>query len=364
MDSIPSSKPINNAKVEADFAKARERIRKELAARDQGGGNASGASTPKSEARAESPSSGSANVNDLLKEKERQTEEHRKRMSFFCDSSNKTLSPEIRRLQNLLEVLLFRGRELRMALALRYRPNAFAALNGNAASEARANELRNILVSSEYQLWYTVALAAIKLVLPSRLDDFSGLYEYPGKRSKLTKVNFRIADAMRGHSATEKIKTDSGESKAVVADWSNCIELVAIQCDILEAAAASLTTPLHEIQQGAQRNLLNSELNAAYDLRADGFNRAAGVMAGVILKRHLASVLAARSVVLHKKKPSIYDYGQSLKDEGVLDIPTWSFVQRLGDLFSRCFTVKDAEPKKEEIDELFLGVDKIIKTVF
>lgn len=362
--SIPPPKPIDYAKVEADFAKARERLRKEMAARDQGGGNSSEVPTPKTEAKADSSSPEPKSTSAWDKEQERMMEEHTARMSFFCDPSNKTLTPEIRRLKNMLEVLLFRGRELVVALNLQYRPKEFAAIEGDAAVRAKTNELRNIRVRSEYQLWYTEALAMIKLVLPSRLDDFSGLYEYPAKRSKLTKANFRIADAMRGHSATEKIKTIVGDDEIVVANWATCCDLVLTQCDILEAAAAALTTPLHKIQQGAQRNLLNSELLAAYELREKGFNRAAGAMAGVILKRHLASVIATHSVVLHKKNPGIYDYGQSLKEKGILDIPTLSFIQRFDDLYNRCFAVKDTEPKNEDIDEMFFGVDKIIKTLF
>ena len=366
MDSIPPQKPIDNAQVEADFAKTRERLRKELAAKGQGGNNnSSGAHSQKSEAKSDSPSSQPANTSDLINEPECLQEEHKARMSFLCDSSQKALTPEIRRLKEMVEVLLLRGQELFTALMFQYRPEALAAVQDNPlAVEARLNAIRRIQVRSEYQLWYTEALAVIKLVLPSRLDDFIGLYEYPAKRSKLTKANFRIADAMRGHTAVEKIKTPFGENEIVVASWSTCPELVLTQCDILEAAAVSLTASLHKIQQVDQKDLLDSELNAAYDLRENGFNRAAGVMAGVILKRHLAFVLAAHSVVLHKKNPVIYDYGQRLRDEDIVDIPTLSFIQRLGDLHNRCFTVKDAEPKNEDVDELFLGVDKIIKTVF
>ena len=86
-------------------------------------------------------------------------------------------------------------------------------------------------------------------------------------------------------------------------------------------------------------------------------------MAGGILKRHLVSVMTAHNVVLHKKDPGICDYGQSLKEKGVLGIPTWSFIQRLGDLYNRCFAVKETEPKNEDIDELFFGVETIIKTL-
>ena len=139
-------------------------------------------------------------------------------MSFLCDSSQKAVTPKIQRLKDMLENLVFRGRELFAALMLQYRPEESTAVQDNPfAVEARVNEIKRIQVRSEYQLWYTEALAVIKLVLPSRLDDFIGLYEYPAKRSKLTKANFRIADAMRGHSAVEKIKTPFGENEIVVA---------------------------------------------------------------------------------------------------------------------------------------------------
>ena len=180
----------------------------------------------------------------------------------------------------------------------------------------------------------------------------------------MTKVNFRIADAMRGHSATEKTKTFVDECEIVVADWSTCAELVLTQCDILEAAAASLTTSLHKFQLFAQRNLFNSELLAAYDLRENGFNRASGVMAGAILKRFFANFVKSRPLALHKKNPSLYDYAQKLKEENIIDTHDWSLILRLGDLYKRCLMVKDAEPENKEIDELFLGVDRIIKTLF
>ena len=81
------------------------------------------------EAGADSPSSRPTNENDLIKEQERLKEEHTARMSFFCDPSNKTLTPEIRRLKNMLEVLLFRGRELVVALNLQYRTYSGKEIN-------------------------------------------------------------------------------------------------------------------------------------------------------------------------------------------------------------------------------------------
>jgi hypothetical protein len=53
-----------------------------------------------------------------------------------------------------------------------------------------------------------------------------------------------------------------------------------------------------------------------------------------------------------------------LKKNDIIDVPTWRFVQRLGDLRNLFDHKKHAEPTKENIAELIEGVRKIIKTVF
>ena len=53
-----------------------------------------------------------------------------------------------------------------------------------------------------------------------------------------------------------------------------------------------------------------------------------------------------------------------LKDNDVIDTPTWRFIQHLGDLRNLCDHNKDRVPKKEEVDDLIAGVVKIIKTIF
>ncbi|MCH7787417.1 MAG: hypothetical protein IIC22_07890, partial [Chloroflexi bacterium] len=55
---------------------------------------------------------------------------------------------------------------------------------------------------------------------------------------------------------------------------------------------------------------------------------------------------------------------ENLKSAGVVDIPDWRFIQRLGDLRNLCDHNKDREPTKDEINELIDGVEKITKTLF
>jgi hypothetical protein len=62
--------------------------------------------------------------------------------------------------------------------------------------------------------------------------------------------------------------------------------------------------------------------------------------------------------------PSLASLNDLLKKNDIIDVPTWRFVQRLGDLRNLCDHKKHAEPTKENIAELIEGVRKIIKTVF
>jgi hypothetical protein len=52
------------------------------------------------------------------------------------------------------------------------------------------------------------------------------------------------------------------------------------------------------------------------------------------------------------------------KTENVTDTIAWRFIQRLGDLKNLCDHNKNREPKKEEVQELIDGIEKITKTLF
>ena len=112
-----------------------------------------------------------------------------------------------------------------------------------------------------------------------------------------------------------------------------------------------------------QADLLDAEIKAARRLNKNGSARAAGAIAGVALEKHLNAVIVSHELKISKKTPGINDYVQKLKDEGVIDSQTCRFLQSLGDLLDLCYNTK-SEPKKEDVEELINGVDKIIKTLF
>jgi len=136
------------------------------------------------------------------------------------------------------------------------------------------------------------------------------------------------------------------------------------QLAILEATRTRFESSLHDIRQLLQADLFDSELDTSRELLKSGFLRASGAVAGVVLEKHLRQVVTNHALVIWKQHPTISDFNDLLKTNGVLDVPAWRNIQRLGDLRNLCDHNKHRDPTKEDLDELINGVEKLTKTLF
>lgn len=134
------------------------------------------------------------------------------------------------------------------------------------------------------------------------------------------------------------------------------------QVEIVRAAKARFNSSLFDIKGMAQADLFDNELDASAELNKNGFARAAGAIAGVVLEGHLATVCSNHSVSITKKKPTIADFNDALKSANVIDQASWRFIQHLGDIRNAC-DHKGKDPSREVADDLIAGVRKISKTV-
>jgi hypothetical protein len=219
-------------------------------------------------------------------------------------------------------------------------------------------ELEKELPSFEhnYQRWYSESLAMLSVLLPDRLSDFKAYYQLPRPPKELNYTTYAISDYLKGTRVTQ------GGYQEVVGKKAAQIPMQQ-QVEIVSAAMARFESSLFDIRGMAQADLFDNELDAATELNKNGFARGAGAVAGVVLEGHLATVCANHSVVITKKKPTLFDFYEALKAADVIDQQTWRFIQHLADIRNTC-DHKGKDPTKESVTDLIEGVRKISKTVF
>jgi hypothetical protein len=255
-----------------------------------------------------------------------------------------------------LEKLIKLGDSMDLDLTLRYMLD-----EGKLDQEKKkvAEKLKGTF-ESNYQRWYTESHALIRQLIPDRLAEFEQLYKGDGKRRETNSSTYQIQDWLNGVRAGVNAYTEE--------KYYNDFAIVSMrfrtQLDILKAVQSRFESSLFDIRQLVRADLFDSELEAARELAKCGFLRAAGAVAGVVLEKHLGQVALNHNISSRKQHPSISDFNDLLKSGGVLDVPAWRNIQRLGDLRNLCDHNKHRDPSAEEIAELIDGTDKIIKTLF
>lgn len=220
--------------------------------------------------------------------------------------------------------------------------------------EKEENFLKSIpSFKTNYQSWYSESLAIIKFLLPDRTADFKKFYERSKTRKVLNYDSYTIEDYLQNISRNDgSVTTAAG------------IEIFLQQLEILKAVERRFETSLFDIEQLVQADLFDSEIDGAKELYKSKFFRAAGVVAGVVLEKHLGRVCKNHSVIPAKRNPTINDFNEQLKNNGVLDTPTWRSIGLYADIRNICGHGKGAEPTDDQVKTLIDGVDRLLKTLF
>ncbi|MBI1779609.1 MAG: hypothetical protein HYR63_30115 [Proteobacteria bacterium] len=214
---------------------------------------------------------------------------------------------------------------------------------------------------STYQGWFSEGCAAFRQIMPERLDEFESHYRPDPKRRTrdFDAGTYTIQDWILGlASPTDPFSQKIFDEPTVVA------KRLQIQIHMLRALQSRFESSLFEIRRIVQADLFDSEIDVARELLKNGFGRAAGVVAGVVVEKHLAEVCVAHQIVIRKKAPTVADLNNALKDVSVVDTPTWRSIQRWADIRNVCAHNKGREPREDEVSELIDGAEKLMKTLF
>lgn len=195
----------------------------------------------------------------------------------------------------------------------------------------------------------------MKQVLPDRLSHFVSLYEKPKNRKSVSYGNYVVQDYMQNLTVTLGAQT-LAEPRAVVPQFDQ-------QLAILKATSTRFSSSLYEIKQLVQADLFDDEIEASKELLKSKFYRAAGIVAGVVLEKHLRQVCSDHNIKLNKKNPTLNDLNEALKKAEVIDLSVWRRISLLADLRNLCAHHNEKEPKSDQINDLIEGTIRAIKSV-
>ena len=224
----------------------------------------------------------------------------------------------------------------------------------SSSSEEFDKKVKAASFKDKYQKWYNASLAAVKQLLPDRVDDFKSCYHVDVKKDK-TLSSYCIEDYILGITLTAFSKD---------ANYGFIRGRFALQFEIVRSLADRLESSLFEMKQFVESDMFDSEVDAAETLAKRGFLRGAGAICGVVLEKHLKSVAAAHNLKITKKVPAINDLNELLKKNNVIDVAQWRHLQYMGDLRNLCDHDKDSDPTKENLDDLISGTRKVLKTIY
>jgi len=218
---------------------------------------------------------------------------------------------------------------------------------------------KSVSFKSTYQNWFSKSQNVIKVILPDRYNEFILLYkDEKRKNDKIDFLTYNISDYFLG-----LLITRGWEKEEVVNPFKAFFSKMELQLTILDSCLELIDSKLRNIQGVLQYELFESELQAARDLLSKKYNRAAGALAGVSLETHLSTVCKNHDIKFRKINPTISDFNEELKKNEIIDIPTWRLIQRLGDIRNMSVHSKEREPSKDEIEDLFKGIEKIIAEI-
>lgn len=215
---------------------------------------------------------------------------------------------------------------------------------------------KSVSFKNQYNSWYNESICLIRQLMPERLNDFISYYKLE-KRKRVDYETYTINDYLVGLVVEDAWGDITVDVTSVKKKYEQQLLIVKSLKDRFESS-------LYDIKQLLQADLFDSEIAVARELLSKGFLRAAGAVAGVILEKHLSLVCQNHSITSSKKSLCINDYNQMLKDNDVIDTPTWRHIQFLGDLRNLCDHGKGREPKNEEVEDLIDGTSKMMRTLF
>lgn len=200
-------------------------------------------------------------------------------------------------------------------------------------------------VATKYERWYNSAQPLIKEYLPDRQEEFSQRYETV-RMGLETDIEF----------IREK------EIKSVATLTDKVVRGILFQSDLISSIPNRVEVEELKAKKDISSNIVSNEMQKAKQLFDDGNIRAAGVIAGVALERHLLTLCETSEQELNfSYMDGITSLAQTLSEANEIGEDDQRLLEYLSGIRNKCSHASQEEPEKREVERMLNQTDEFIR---
>lgn len=209
------------------------------------------------------------------------------------------------------------------------------------------NAPNRLILLTDYETWYNSSLPLISDYMPDREDDFRERYwivreAIEADRKFVSENNIELPQELRHYA----------------------IQGLHFQHDIIASIPGRVESEILKAKEQISRKIVTDELQKSKELFDEEHVRAAGVVAGVALERHLLSLCEdSNQVVDFGYMDGISSLAQTLSEAGEIDDDDQRLLDHLSGIRNKCSHASEQEPEKREVERLLNESDEFIRTL-
>ena len=197
-------------------------------------------------------------------------------------------------------------------------------------------------VDREYEVWYNQALTLVSEYLPSRQKDFKKVYAEMDNYIHFDEKEYEKADRYCGFLR----------------------RLVSKQKNILLSIPPKLEAERLKTRKEISDDIVSEELYQAKTLYDSDHTRAAGVVAGIALERHLLTLCEVSEQELdYNHSDGVRSLAETLYQAGEITDTKKSQLGYLSDIRNDCAHANEQDPDRSEVERLIQQSEDIHRAV-
>ncbi|WP_135821440.1 DUF4145 domain-containing protein [Halostella litorea] len=195
-------------------------------------------------------------------------------------------------------------------------------------------------VDKQYEVWYNRAFTLVSEYLPERKTDFKSAYSDMDELIHFDGMEYTKADKYCGILR----------------------RIISRQKNLLLSIPPKLETTRLKVRRGISDEILLEELYQAKELWDDDNIRAAGVVTGVALERHLLTLCELTEQDLdYSHSDGIRSLAETLYNASQITDTKKSQLEYLADIRNDCAHANEKEPDRREVERLIKQSEDIIQ---